>query len=1139
MIFRNLTMAGFKSFAEKVEIDIDPGLTGIVGPNGCGKSNIVEAMRWIMGESSARQMRGTEMDDIIFAGTENRPARNLAEILLKLDNSNRTAPADFNNADELEIIRKVQRGKGSSYLINGRPARAKDVQLLFADTASGARSAGIVSQGRIGAIVGAKPEDRRSLIEEAANIKGLHQRKRDAELKLRGTETNLERLDDIIQQLSEQRAQLAKQARQAARYRSVADRIRTAEAQLLRARWYIARAASDEAKKRDSVCRQEIETATRNNAAIAIQLATAAATLPALRDAEAAQAAEVQKFILTLRDYERELAQIASTQQRLTSQLAQIDADAVREDTLHGDASTALDGLADELKAQEEAVSLNGPRLDDARQALEAARSKSAAADTAAATLRAKRLAVQAARESKRAQDTQLAERIARTETDLAGLNISQRETEGYEASERRDDAERAARDANTAFDACEAALNAADIAREEDLTRFRDADAIVTRLTAELDALSYLLSESDSQIGTPMSDLVAVSDRMELALSLCFAGELSLSYTPSDKGFWRDGFTASQMTAPKVGTPLSQFVSGNETLLRAISGVAVVDDHDGASLQNQLAPGQALVSRDGTLWRWDGLVKTAQAASDAERIRQRQRVQELTEELGATTTTRTTTENALQSSEDLCRQTRGERASLLEAVKRLQNEETDARRRAEQAVAALQNARTREVDLQQIRSDALQDRTALMGEVQTDDDISALDQQLEDCENTARACRGALDSAASSEAELAQAIHTATARKIDIARQQQDWQTRLSQTAQRRSEMTARRTAAQQEMDTLSQRPALIKGEQDKVTTLQEAAEISRQEKADALRSAEEKTQTLTTSQRESERLLSTARETGIRAEGAREKCEADLEVIRDRIAEKLNCAPAQLDEIAGLKEGASEEPIDTLEARVTRLHNERDQIGPVNLRAEIEMAEIDSRVTEMQTEKDDLIEAVAKLRSAIATLNKEGRTRLLASFNDVNKYFTELFKTLFGGGHAELRLTESDDPLLAGIEILASPPGKKMQSLSLLSGGEQALTALAIIFAVFLTNPAPICILDEVDAPLDDSNVARFCDLLRDIAQRTQTRFLVVTHHRMTMARMDRLFGVTMEQKGISRLVSVDLQTAEEMRDPVMGQA
>ena len=1139
MIFQNLTMAGFKSFAEKVEMDIEPGLTGIVGPNGCGKSNIVEAMRWIMGESSARQMRGTEMDDIIFAGTEHRPARNLAEILLKIDNSNRTAPADFNNADELEIIRKVQRGKGSNYLINGRPARAKDVQLLFADTASGARSSGIVSQGRIGAIVGAKPEDRRSLIEEAANIKGLHQRKRDAELKLRGTETNLERLDDIIQQLSEQRAQLVKQARQAARYRSVADRIRTAEAQLLRARWYIARAASDEAKKRDSVCRQEIETATRHNAAIAVELSTAAATLPALRDAEAAQAAEVQKFTLTLRDYERELAQIASTQQRLTSQLAQIDADAEREDTLHGDASAALEGLADELTAQDQAVTLTGPKLENARQALETARSKSAAADTEAATLRAKQLAVQTARESKRAQDAQLAERIARTDADLEGLNISQLETEGHEAAECHKAAERAAQNANTAFDACEAALNVADIGREEDLARFRDADAIVTRLTAELDALSYLLSESDSQIGTPMSDLVTVSDSMELALSLCFAGELSLSYTPSVKGFWRDEVTTSQMTAPKIGTPLSHFVSGNETLLRAISGVAVVEDHDGENLQYQLAPGQALVSREGTLWRWDGLVKTAQAASDAERIRQRQRVLELTEELGTATTTRNAAEQKLQSSEELCHEIRGERASLLEAAKRLQTEETDARRRAEQASAALQNARTREVDLQQIRADALQDRTALMGDVQTDDDLSALEQKLEACENTARACRATLDNAASTEAELAQAIHAATARKTDIARQQQDWQTRLSQTAHRRSEMTARRAAAQQEMDTLSQRPSLIKGEQDKVTTLQEAAEIARQGKADALRSAEEKTQALTTSQRESERLLTAARETGIRAEGACERCEADLEVIRERIAEKLDCAPAQLDEIAGLKDGASDEPIDTLEARVTRLHNERDQIGPVNLRAEVEMAEIDSRVTEMQTEKDDLVEAIAKLRSAISTLNKEGRARLLASFNDVNKYFTELFKTLFGGGHAELRLTESDDPLLAGIEILASPPGKKMQSLSLLSGGEQALTALAIIFAVFLTNPAPICILDEVDAPLDDSNVARFCDLLRDIAQRTQTRFLVVTHHRMTMARMDRLFGVTMEQKGISRLVSVDLQTAEEMRDPVMGHA
>jgi chromosome segregation protein len=326
---------------------------------------------------------------------------------------------------------------------------------------------------------------------------------------------------------------------------------------------------------------------------------------------------------------------------------------------------------------------------------------------------------------------------------------------------------------------------------------------------------------------------------------------------------------------------------------------------------------------------------------------------------------------------------------------------------------------------------------------------------------------------------------------------------------------MTTRRTEAQKEINVLSERCENIKGEQNKIATRREDAEQLRQQKADALNVAEEKTRTLTETQRRAEQVLTTAREAGIRAEGVSERCDADLQMMKERIAEKLECTPEKLDEAAGMDKRREDEPVETLEARVSRLHNERDQIGPVNLRAEVEMAEIDSRVSEMQAEKDDLIEAIAKLRSAILALNKEGRARLLASFNDVNRYFSELFKTLFGGGHAELRLTESDDPLLAGIDILASPPGKKMQSLSLLSGGEQALTALAIIFAVFLTNPAPICILDEVDAPLDDSNVARFCDLLRDIAQRTQTRFLVVTHHRMTMARMDRLFGVTMEQK------------------------
>ena len=290
-------------------------------------------------------------------------------------------------------------------------------------------------------------------------------------------------------------------------------------------------------------------------------------------------------------------------------------------------------------------------------------------------------------------------------------------------------------------------------------------------------------------------------------------------------------------------------------------------------------------------------------------------------------------------------------------------------------------------------------------------------------------------------------------------------------------------------------------------------------------------------TALREAQRLATSAREDQIRAEGQKERSADQLASLRQRIEEQLNAAPAQLPALADIDEDEEMPALMQLEDRVSRLHRERDSIGPVNLRAEAEMAEIDSRLEEMHKERDDLTEAIAKLRSAIATLNKEGRARLLESFADVNRYFKELFTTLFGGGQAELQLTESPDPLEAGLEILASPPGKKLQSLSLLSGGEQALTALAIIFAVFLTNPAPICVLDEVDAPLDDSNVSRFCDLLRDIVSRTQTRFLIVTHHRMTMAKMDRLYGVTMEQKGISRLVTVDLQTAESFRDSGMA--
>ena len=338
MIFRTLKMAGFKSFAEVAEVEIESGLTGIVGPNGCGKSNVVEGLRWVMGESSARQMRGGEMDDVIFAGTDQRPARNLAEITLKLDNSKRNAPAEFNNDDELEITRKIERGKGSSYYVNAKPARARDVQLLFADTATGARSSGIVSQGRIGAIVGAKPVDRRALLEEAANIRGLHARRHEAELRLRGAETNLERLDDVIAGLVEQRDSLKKQARQAARYRSVADRIRQAEAQLLFARWASAQNDLANAEADFNQAKLLVATRTEDAAKIATTRSELAAQLPPLREAEAARAAEYQRLAIGHDELDREEARLKDALSQLDARQTQINADITRENGLREDA---------------------------------------------------------------------------------------------------------------------------------------------------------------------------------------------------------------------------------------------------------------------------------------------------------------------------------------------------------------------------------------------------------------------------------------------------------------------------------------------------------------------------------------------------------------------------------------------------------------------------------------------------------------------------------------------------------------------------------------------------------------------------------------------------------------------------------
>ena len=1139
MIFRTLKMTGFKSFADAAEVEIESGMTGIVGPNGCGKSNIVEGLRWVMGESNARQMRGSEMDDVIFSGTEQRPARNLAEITLHLDNSNRSAPSEFNNEDELEITRKIERGKGSSYFVNARPARAKDVQLLFADSATGARSSGIVSQGRIGAIVGARPVDRRALLEEAANIRGLHARRHEAELRLRGAETNLERLDDVIAGLVEQRDSLRKQARQAARYRSVADRIRKADARLLLARWHATETARIDANTALTAAQVAAADLTAAAAACATVRTERAAALPSLREAEVKRAAEFQRLAITRDELDREEVRVRDALERGTHQQDQMRDDITRETGLRSDADEAMAQLSAEAATLQTQIDDAAPQRDAAAQKLATIREETGEAEAQLADAAAQVRAAAATRNALATRIADLEGRLAAVGEALAGISLNSLEEEAAQTLTDFTSAGAAAEAARQQMNAAETAFANAQAAAETALAARRDAATVTARLQAEIDALSYLLTGPDDSADTPILDSLTVSDGMEKALTAYLAEELAAPAGTGETAYWRGGADARSLTPPDGTSPLANFVSGAPELATALAGVGVVDSASEAQvMQPSLMPGQALTTREGGLWRWDGFVRRSAAQdSSAERIRQRQRLETLQGELATATTMESAQSDAATAAEEALQVARRALAEKRVATEGADAARATTRQKEESARLRLDTARQRAIELDEATTGMRAELATANDDAAKLGDDAALAKTETEARQKAETARDLLAEAMRAESRLAETLRAARDRLTSCQQETTQWQQRQAGAASRVEQMQARLAEAEVEQARLAAMPDEITARRHEIGDRLDAAEAERQAAADALHLAETALAEAETAQRDSDAALAESREQLIRAEGMRERADESRRVILELISEKLSCTPEGLPELAKVEDAGALPELGVLEEQVQRLIRERNNIGPVNLRAETEMAEVASRIESMEAEAEDLVAAIEKLRAAIAKLNRQGREQLLGSFADVNAHFKDLFKILFGGGTAELQLTDSDDPLEAGLEILAQPPGKRLQSLSLLSGGEQALTALAIIFAVFLTNPAPICVLDEVDAPLDDTNVARFCDLLREITGKTGTRFLVITHHRMTMARMDRLFGVTMEQRGISKLVSVDLQTAERIRDAAVA--
>ncbi|WP_309083674.1 chromosome segregation protein SMC [Chelativorans sp.] len=1150
MKFTKLRLLGFKSFVEPGEFVIEPGLTGVVGPNGCGKSNLVEALRWVMGESSYKNMRASGMDDVIFSGSATRPARNTAEVTLFLDNSDRTAPPAFNDGDELQVSRRIEREAGSVYRINGREARARDVQLLFADQSTGARSPSMVGQGRIGELIQAKPQARRALLEEAAGISGLHTRRHEAELRLRAAEQNLERLDDVVRELETQIESLKRQARQAARFKNLSADIRKAEAILLHLRW--SQAKEQEADARSALSQATALVAERATEQIeaAKQQMIAAKRLPELREAEAAAAAALQRLTIARAQVEEEARRVRERVAELTKRIDQLNADIAREEQMIRDNADVLHRLEAEERSLRDAEVGGGAREADLRAALERAGAELAEKEGALSTLtsaKAEAVALRSQAERAVREGAERRDRLARQleAADRQLGEIAERIGSLPDPAERRvalEEAVAAQEQAEAAVAGAEKAVSEARAAESAARPPVAEARAELQRIETEARTLAKVLNAGGNDLFPAVLEQVHVERGFETALGAALGEDLDAPLDPAAPAHWAgvDG-AGDDPALPEGVRALSEVVRAPRQLARRLAQIGIVDAADGARLRKSLKPGQRLVSHEGALWRWDGFTASADApTAAAQRLAQKNRLAELDSEAVAATKSLRAAEEALAGAEALVKSSVEAERSARERLREGQRAvglARDALAAAEKASGELASRRTALEDarlrLADEHAEALKAVAAAEAALATAPEVADLQARLDRVTAEVAAARAKAAEARAAHEGLKREAEARLRRLAAIAEERKTWKSRAENADRQIAALSERRAEAAGELEALAEAPEEIEARGRALLTQIAEAERLRKAAADRLQEAETRQAELDKHANEAVQALASARESRVRAEEREAAAEERRRDAEARIQEALGVPPHLVIRHAELRPDEPLPDMAEVERRLERLKIERERLGAVNLRAEEEQNELSERLNMIVSEREDVVEAIRKLRQAIQSLNREGRERLLGAFDVVNGHFQRLFTHLFGGGTAELQLIESDDPLEAGLEILARPPGKRPQTMTLLSGGEQALTALALIFAVFLTNPAPICVLDEVDAPLDDHNVERFCNLMDEMAASTETRFVIITHNPITMARMNRLFGVTMAEQGVSQLVSVDLQTAERLRE------
>lgn len=1144
--FSRLRLHGFKSFVEKSDLDIGPGLTGIVGPNGCGKSNLVEALSWVMGETSAKRLRGNGMDDVIFNGTTGRPARNSAEVSVVIDNTDRTAPALFNTTDEIEVVRRIQRDVGSNYYVNGKNVRARDVQMLFADMAIGAHSAAIVSQGRIAAIINAKPAERRQVLEESAGVSGLYVRRHEAELRLKAADANLARMQDVVAGMETQLDNLKRQSRQATRYKNISAEIKDLETRLALAEWMLAQAtrmqAQEDFQSSESIVTEQM-TSVASLSRAQIEQGEA---LPPLREKQAETAAAWQAQNFELRRLDDEETRINAQIEEAKTALSQIVNDRAHETGTAEENERTLARIEEEQKellsqsnTAEEIQRLTNERGERELDVMRIQEQYQATLEKAA-NLRATRSTLENQLRQDESRLNSIKQRIDSLTTQIAQKKQQQEQAAPVEAlSNEIQGMEISLNDKRDAEQAARAAVDTAQQKLEEARSAQQSARETLSKIQSEMSALESVLKSESQQGFKPVLDEIKADAGFEAALSKALGDTIMASTQADAPVVWTGKSNSTAAPSFPAGVQaLRPHIKAPEALQTALSYIGYVEnDEDGDVAAPNLSAGQSIVSKNGAYWRWDGLHIRAKAMDrNAIRLKNKNRLDELQAQFPAAQEASSSAQSGMQSAQEAVNSSRSASQSLEQEVRNLDRTLTSKRQELQRTIERRASTDSEIAKLEEgltLAGDDIQrleEAVATHRHSMTSFDDAAMEEQNVEVQQRKLAL-------AAAQASLGEAATALEVYQQDITRREG----RLRAIGDERINLTNRTIRARERLKQLDERELVMQGKLDEVQSRPDEItsqrlnlldnlkqmENARNEASDALAAAEKALATTSSDLKSNETALMDTRERRAKAQAMMEAASGSIEIIRQSIEDQFAMSPDALWESSQMdNEKLTSEPIDKIRGKRDRLIRERDGMGPVNLRADVETQEVEGNMGKLISERADLTQAIEELRGGINKLNKEARERLQAAFDSVNAHFQVLFTRLFGGGAAHLAFVDSADPLEASLEIFAQPPGKSLQSLSLLSGGEKTLASTALIFAMFLTNPAPICVLDEIDAPLDDANVDRVCMMLEEIVQKTKTRFLVITHHRLTMAKMDRLYGVTMSERGVSQLVSVDLQ-------------